>query len=151
EGDHDCHADRSDDQRSAQLGTRRCARAGPPGRRDGAVHALPASAPRRPRLGQRLSRIALWIVAGTVLVFLLLPLAIVVPTSFSASAYMEFPPRGFSLRWYRNYFSSRAWIEPTLLSVRVAIVTMVLSTVVGTLAAFGIVRGRFRGRRAVEF
>ncbi len=102
-------------------------------------------------MGRRLSRVVLWAVAGAVLAFLLLPLAIVVPTSFSASAYMEFPPRGLSLQWYRNYFSSRAWVEPTLLSVRVAVVTMALSTVVGTLAAFGLVRGRFRGRRAVEF
>src|SRR5207253_298147 len=78
-------------------------------------------------------------------------LVIIVPTSFSASAYMEFPPRGLSLQWYRNYFASRAWIEPTLLSVRVAVVTMILSTVVGTLAAFGLVRGRFRGRRLLEF
>jgi ABC-type spermidine/putrescine transport system permease subunit II len=97
------------------------------------------------------SRIVLRAIAGLVLGFLLLPLVIIVPTSFSASAYMEFPPRELSLRWYRNYFVSRAWIEPTLLSVRVAVVTTILSTVVGTLAAFGLVRGRFRGRRVLEF
>ena len=96
-------------------------------------------------------RAGLWVVAGAVLVFLVLPLAIVIPTSFSPSAYMEFPPRGFSLRWYHAYFGSRAWIEPTLLSLRVALVTMTVATVVGTLAAFGIVRGRFPGRRALEF
>jgi ABC-type spermidine/putrescine transport system permease subunit II len=97
------------------------------------------------------SRIALRAIGGLVLGFLLLPLVIIVPTSFSASAYMEFPPRGLSLQWYQNYFASRAWIEPTLLSVRVAVVTMTLSTVVGTLAAFGLVRGRFQGRRGLEF
>ena len=96
-------------------------------------------------------RVALWIVASAVLFFLLLPLAIIVPSSFSASAYMEFPPRGLSLQWYRNYLGSRAWVEPTLLSLRVAIVTMVISTLAGTLAAFGLVRGRFPGRRALEF
>jgi ABC-type spermidine/putrescine transport system permease subunit II len=97
------------------------------------------------------NRIALRAIAGVVLGFLLLPLAIIVPTSFSASAYMEFPPRGFSLHWYQNYFASRAWVDPTLLSIRVALVTTILSTLVGTLAAFGLVRGRFRGRRALEF
>ena len=98
-----------------------------------------------------MTRIALWAIAGAVLGFLLLPLVIIVPTSFSASAYMEFPPRGFSLQWYRNYFTSRAWVEPTLLSVRVAVVAMSVSTVVGTLASFGLVRGRFRGRHLLEF
>jgi putative spermidine/putrescine transport system permease protein len=96
-------------------------------------------------------RIALWAAAGAVLVFLVLPLVIVVPTSFGPSAYMEFPPRGFSLKWYRAYFGSRAWIEPTLLSLQVAVVTMAVSTTVGTLAAFGLVRGRFPGRRFLEF
>ena len=96
-------------------------------------------------------RIALWVVAGAVLFFLLLPLVIIVPTSFSASTYMEFPPRSLSLQWYRNYLGSRAWVEPTLLSLRVAVITMVISTLVGTLAAFGLVRGRFPGRRALEF
>jgi ABC-type spermidine/putrescine transport system permease subunit II len=102
-------------------------------------------------MGRGVSRIALRAIAGLVLAFLLLPLVIIVPTSFSASAYMEFPPRGLSLQWYRNYFASRAWIEPTLLSVRVAALTAMLSTIVGTLAAIGIARGRFHGRRVLEF
>jgi ABC-type spermidine/putrescine transport system permease subunit II len=84
-------------------------------------------------------------------VFLCAPILIVVVVSFNASEFIQFPPRAWSLRWYQNYFSARQWVEPTLLSLRIAFVTMVLSTVLGTAAAIGLTRGRFRGRRMLEF
>lgn len=96
-------------------------------------------------------RALLWTFGALVVVYLLLPIVIVIPVSFNASPYMEFPPREWSFRWYRNYFSSRAWVEPTLLSLRVALVTSAFATGLGTLAAFGLVRGRFPGRRALEY
>lgn len=102
---------------------------------------------RRATLGRRL----LWAYCVLALVFLCAPIAIVVVVSFNATEFIQFPPRSWSLRWYENYFKGRQWVEPTLLSLRVAVVTMVLSTVLGTAAAIGLVRGRFRGRRALEF
>ena len=96
-------------------------------------------------------RVGLWLVSGLVLVYLVLPILIIIPTSFGSSAYMDFPPRTWSLRWYTNFFSSRQWTDAAWLSLRVAVVVMIVSTVLGTLAALGIVRGRFRGRQAVEY
>jgi ABC-type spermidine/putrescine transport system permease subunit II len=93
----------------------------------------------------------LWAYCLLTLVFLCAPIVIVVIVSFNATEFIEFPPRSWSLRWYENYFTARQWIEPTLLSLRVAVVTMVLATVLGTVAAIGLTRGRFRGRRALEF
>jgi putative spermidine/putrescine transport system permease protein len=84
-------------------------------------------------------------------VFLCAPILIVVVVSFNASEFIQFPPQAWSLRWYQNYFSARQWVEPTLLSLRIAFVTMVLATVLGTAAAIGLTRGRFRGRRMLEF
>jgi putative spermidine/putrescine transport system permease protein len=101
----------------------------------------------RPSLGRPL----LWAYCSLALVFLCAPILIVVVVSFNSSEFIQFPPRAFSLRWYENYFGSRQWIEPTLLSLRIAFVTMVLSTLLGSAAAIGLTRGRFRGRRALEF
>jgi ABC-type sugar transport system permease subunit len=58
-----------------------------------------------------------------------------------------FPPVGFSLRWYVNYATTTAWRLATLNSVLTATGSMVLATVLGTLAALAIARGRlpFRG------
>ena len=104
-------------------------------------------------IGERASpgRPLLWIYCVLTLVFLCAPILIVVVVSFNASEFIEFPPRAWSLRWYQNYFSARQWVEPTLLSLRIAFVTMVLATVLGTAAAIGLTRGRFRGRRMLEF
>ena len=101
----------------------------------------------RATLGRRL----LWAYCGLTLFFLCAPIVIVVVVSFNATEFIQFPPRNWSLRWYRNYLGARQWLEPTLLSLRVAAVTMVLSTALGTAAAIGLTRGRFRGRRALEF
>jgi putative spermidine/putrescine transport system permease protein len=97
------------------------------------------------------ARAALWLFSGLVLFYLTLPILIVIPTSFNASAYMDFPPRAWSTHWYWNFFSSREWTDAAWLSVRVAVVVMLASTVLGTLAALGLVRGRFRWRQAAEY
>ena len=95
-------------------------------------------------------RVLLWICALATVFFLLAPLLIIIVTSFNGTAYMQFPPEELSWRWYRNFFTSPHWYDPALLSVRVALVTMVAATGLGTLAAVGIVRGRFRGRPSLE-
>ena len=79
--------------------------------------------------------------------FLILPTLIVVPMSFTSAEQLIFPPVGFSLRWYVNYATTNAWRLATLNSVLTATGSMVLATVLGTLAALAISRGRlpFRG------
>lgn len=101
---------------------------------------------------QRLNagRVALWTLCILLVVFLVAPIFVIVITSFNDTPYLEFPPRGFSLRWYANFFSSAHWIEPALLSFRVALITMAGATILGTAAALGIVRGRFRAKRSLE-
>lgn len=98
-------------------------------------------------LGRRL----LWTWCVLTLIFLCAPIAVIVVVSFNATEFIQFPPRSWSFRWYANYFTARHWLEPTLLSLRVAVVTMGLATVLGTTAAIGLVRGRFPGRRALEY
>ena len=60
-------------------------------------------------------RLWLYALAGIVLAFLIVPTLIVIPMSFSASQYLEFPPRQWSLRWYENYFGSAAWIDASVI------------------------------------
>jgi len=95
-------------------------------------------------------RVALWALAGVLLAFLTAPIVVIMITSFNATPYMEFPPRSLSLRWYANFFSSPQWYDTALLSLRIALLTMIAATVLGTAAAIGIVRGTFPGRRALE-
>lgn len=94
-------------------------------------------------------RALLWTEVAVVLGFLLIPLAIIIPMSFGSALSLEFPPRSLSLQWYLKYFTSTAWLQATAVSFQVATATTVLATALGTLAAFGLVRGRFPGREAL--
>ncbi len=89
-------------------------------------------------------RLWLYVLAGFVMIFLMLPTLIVIPMSFSESQYLEFPPREWSLRWYRNYFDSVSWMQATATSFKAGILTMLVSTTVGTMAAYGLHTSRFR-------
>ena len=83
-------------------------------------------------------RLWLYIVAVLVMVFLMIPTLIVIPMSFSASQYLEFPPREWSLRWYEFYFNSASWMQATGTSFKAAILTMLVATPVGVAAAYGL-------------
>lgn len=84
-----------------------------------------------------------------IFLFLTLPIFVIIPISFSSAKYLQFPPRGFSLQWYRDFFSNRVWISATLLSLRVATITMVFATILGTMASIALVRGKFKGKNLI--
>jgi len=82
--------------------------------------------------------------------FLVLPLLVVVPMSFSSAKALTFPPPGFSLRWYETFFGDSRWMEAMWVSTTVAALSSVLSLVLGGLAAYGLRRFTVRGQGAVE-
>ncbi len=94
-------------------------------------------------------RIALNMWCGLIFLFLMLPLFIVFPISFSSSAYLQFPPPGWSLRWYVAYIEDYAWIDSTLRSLQVGFCAALLATILGTMLSFSLVRGRYAGKRIV--
>ncbi len=88
-----------------------------------------------------------YLICALIFIFLIMPIFIIIPMSFSSSRFLQFPPRGFSLQWYAEYFGSRNWISATLRSFQVGILTMVFATILGTLASLAIVRGDFKGKK----
>ncbi len=83
-------------------------------------------------------RLWLYVLVGLVLLFLIAPSLLVIPLSFSADRYLTFPPSGWSTRWYEAYLGAREWREATTVSMLAALLTTVVSTVLGTLAAYGL-------------
>jgi putative spermidine/putrescine transport system permease protein len=96
-----------------------------------------------------LRRLWLYVLVGLVMVFLVLPSLIVVPMSFSAGSFLSFPPKDLSLRWYDAYLSSPAWLGATRFSLSAAVLTALIATPLGTAAAWGLHRARFRGTPAL--
>ena len=80
------------------------------------------------------------------LIFLLLPILVIVPLSFSDSTFLAYPIPGWSLRWYDNLFTSDAWARAAKNSFIVAPAATLIATVLGTLTAVGLARIQFPGK-----
>ena len=100
-------------------------------------------------LAQRFARVALATLAALVLVFLVAPIVIIVPLSFSSGSFFYYPLPGFSLRWYEDFFGSSFWLPSVWNSLLVGTSATVLATLLGTLAALGLWRARFPGQGVV--
>jgi ABC-type spermidine/putrescine transport system permease subunit II len=91
------------------------------------------------------------LVTAAALLFLLGPVVIVLIISFSADSFLGFPPSGFSLRWYHNFFAGDpTWLKAFWKSMRVASMTMALAILLGTPAAIVLARLRLRHAPLVE-
>lgn len=97
----------------------------------------------------RVGRAVHWTVALAVLLFLVAPIAAIVPLSFSAGSFLHYPLPGLSLRWYREVFESPFWVGSILNSLVIGAGATVLATTLGTLAALGLWLARFRGQGLV--
>lgn len=89
-------------------------------------------------------RLWLYVLVGLVCVFLVVPSLIVVPMSFSGSRFLAFPPETWSLQWFEAYFGSVEWRDATWISAKAAVLTTLVATPVGTLAAYGLHLSRSR-------
>lgn len=101
---------------------------------------------RRLRYRVEVRHILLYLFCILVFAFLLAPILVIIPMSFSSADFLQFPPPSFSLRWYQNFFSRQDWLSATMLSLRVAIATSLLSTVLGIMAALALARTNFLGK-----
>lgn len=86
-----------------------------------------------------------------VYVFLLAPLVVVVLVSFNPTSGFRIPISEFSLRWYDKFFASPAFRNSLFLaSLPVALISALLASLIGTLAAIGLARTRVVGRETIE-
>jgi spermidine/putrescine transport system permease protein len=80
---------------------------------------------------------------GLFYVFLFAPIVLVVLFSFNSSRSLQ-NFDGFSLRWYDRFFESESLVDSLIASIQIALITMVVSTILGTMLAYGLVRARTR-------
>ena len=75
-------------------------------------------------------------------VFLFAPIGLLVLFSFNANRYGTFPITGWTLTWYRQAFSDYQVQDAVRTTIKIALQVTVISAVVGTAAAFPLVRSR---------
>lgn len=82
--------------------------------------------------------------------YMLVPIVIVVLAGLTAGEFLTFPPQGLSFRWIIAFLYSEKYLSAFFFSFRLALMTMIVSTILGTAAALFLSRSRFFGRSAMR-
>ena len=106
--------------------------------------------------GQVLWHYAFRVICGSIFVFLITPILVVMPLSFNAQDFftftpemLRFDPEGYSLKHYRDFFTNNEWQRSFKNSLIIAPIATVISVSLGTLAAIGLSQSHVPGRRAI--
>jgi len=98
----------------------------------------------------RLFRGALGMWAGLIYAFLFAPIVLLVVFSFNANRYGTFPITGWTTKWYGDVFHNYQIRDALQTTIRIALEVTLVSTIVGTAAAFPLVRSRLRFRSGIR-
>ena len=88
--------------------------------------------------------IVLRIVVVVLLLYLLLPIAIVLISSFGYEDYLTLTPSSFSFRWYENFFSNKGLVNSFKNSIILAICSTIGSLILGTISAYAMDKSKKR-------
>ena len=97
------------------------------------------------------TRLAFLLHTLLVLLFLYIPLAVVARLSFNPVESLSWPPKGWTLDWWRQTWETDGPRHALWNSIKVASVATGIALVMGTLAAFAMQRFAFYGKNAVSF
>jgi len=95
----------------------------------------------------KLTRPALLI---AIFAFLFAPMATLALFSFYEDSYLTFPPKGWTLKWYAWAFTRPEFVTSLRQSFVLGLSATAIAVLIGVPATFALVRGRFRGRGAIE-
>ena len=98
----------------------------------------------------RLFRVILSFYGVGIYIFLFAPIAVMILLSFNTSRVVGFPMAGFTTDWYTRLASDAVILHALQKSLFVAFWVTVLSTVIGTMAAFPLVRANIKNRGGVR-
>ena len=87
--------------------------------------------------------------SSLVYVFLWAPVIVLIVFSFSANKF-GIKWEGFTLKWYSELFDNVAVRNALKMSLTIAIITIVVATIAGTLAAYGLYKYKFRGKKVLR-
>jgi putative spermidine/putrescine transport system permease protein len=81
--------------------------------------------------------------------FMLLPLGIIMITSFTGDNFVSFPPGSYGLRWYAAAFANDSFTNGLIFSLQIAVLVAIASGIMGVAAALALFRQPFAGQSVV--
>lgn len=88
--------------------------------------------------------VTLRLYVAAVMLFIIAPLVVITAVSFTPEQFLTFPPDGFSLQWYVEFFTDTSWLLALRTSLEIAALAALLSTTIGGTLAFALDRFDYR-------
>lgn len=98
---------------------------------------------------ERIGGMLLTVFAVIAVIYFVLPLVIIVGTSFTTTAFLRFPPEGFTLAWYGKFLNDESYLQSMGLSAVLAASATVTAALLGVPVALVLSRGEVPGARAI--
>ena len=95
---------------------------------------------------------AQWVLPAYLIIaclWLIMPIVIVIVLSFAGDGYVKFPPSSYSLKWFNIFFGDTRWRQSLMSSTIIALVACAISTTLGFITAYALLRGDFRGKKII--
>ena len=100
--------------------------------------------------GTRGKKVVLWSIVWFNLIALSLPTLIILGASFTSGNIVQFPPDGFSLKWYGKLWLLDDFKDAFMRTFYVSVICTIISIPAGTLAAVALARHRIRFRTTLQ-
>ncbi len=97
-----------------------------------------------------IARIGIRLLSWVLLAYMVLPLAVILGASFTATSYLAFPPQGWTLQWYRQFLSDPSYLSAFFTSAMLACAATAAAIALAIPSALAVARYDFPGRGAIS-
>ena len=101
-------------------------------------------------VSERLGHLLIAAFAWLVVIYLLMPLLVIVGSSFTTTAYLKFPPEGFTWVWYLKFLGDTSYLDSMWLSAMLAVCATILAIFLGVPVALVLSRESVIGSRTIS-
>lgn len=86
------------------------------------------------------------VIAYISIAYMMVPIVVVVASSFGTAPFPMFPPQGFTLKWFQKVMETQGLVDAAALSLKLAAVVSLCSVMIGSLSAVALTRFEVRGK-----
>lgn len=80
------------------------------------------------------------------IIVMILPALVIIPQAFTSLNYFKFPVEEFSFKWFEKFFGNSEWIVGMERSLIIAVISAIVATTLGTMAALAMNKLNFKGK-----
>ena len=88
----------------------------------------------------------LYVYTFLLIFIMILPAIVIIPQAFTSLNYFKFPVEEMSTKWFDKFFENEQWIVGLERSLAIAVISAILATALGTMAALAMNKLEFKGK-----